>query len=339
MTAIQLRGLAKQFDGHQAVSALDLQIKSGSLFALLGPSGCGKTTLLRMLAGLEQQDSGQIFFDDHDISQVPAEKRRIGMVFQHYALFPHMNVSANVAYGLQTLGMQREAISNKVKEALELVGLQGKEQRSAAALSGGEQQRVALARAIVIKPQVLLFDEPLSNLDARLRIDTRQAIRRLVNTLGITSVFVTHDQEEALSIADEMAVMRDGQILQQGTPRDCYRLPRTPFVGKFLGRANIFKIDDALRQQLQHIKQVQPEHRSLLIRPEHFRLCDAQDALFSGTLQQVEFQGAWQRLHIDGDHYQLEVCLSADHEIPESGTQIYVQADAAQMIVFNDEAS
>ncbi len=333
MTAITIRGIAKRFEDHQAVAPLDLTISSGSLFTLLGPSGCGKTTLLRMIAGLEQQDQGSILFGEQDISLLPAEHRRIGMVFQHYALFPHMNVFKNVAYGLHGHGLSTTEVHDKVMRALGLLGLTNKAERATPDLSGGEQQRVALARAIVIEPAVLLFDEPLSNLDARLRIDTRQAIRRLVHDLNITSIFVTHDQEEALSIADEMAIMRNGHVLQQGTPQQCYQQPQNSFVGNFLGRANIIPLDDDVRRAVPGVSE---NDVSILVRPEHLHICDANESILNGALRLVEFQGIVHRLHLQNDNYRLEVTVSTDEELPEIGQHVYVRA-AQQHIRFFDK--
>ncbi len=335
MTSIRLQQIAKRFDSHQAVAPLDLTIQSGSLFALLGPSGCGKTTLLRMIAGLEQQDQGQIFFDDVDVSQQFAEQRRIGMVFQHYALFPHMTVAENVAFGLKTQGVAKALLRDKVEQALRTVDLAHKIDHACPALSGGEQQRVALARAIVIEPAVLLFDEPLSNLDARLRIETRQAIRQLVQHLNITSIFVTHDQEEALSIADEMAVMRDGKVLQQGSPENCYRQPRSSFVGNFLGRANIFTDLSALKNAFPE-RLANATSNEVLIRPEHLSLCTAEQAVLSGKLVLREFQGAQQRLHIQTPNSGLiEVTLGSNIDCPAVDETVFLSCHADQLICFD----
>ena len=323
MTQIHISGIHKQFDGHPALNDVSLSIESGSLFALLGPSGCGKSTLLRIIAGLEQADSGTIQFDNEPINDVPAEKRQIGIVFQHYALFPHMTVFQNVAFGLRAQGTAADHINNRVEQALALVGLQDKQQRKTPALSGGEQQRVALARAIVIQPRVLLFDEPLSNLDARLRIETRHAIRSLVRELGITSIFVTHDQEEALSLADEMAVMRDGQILQHGSPESCYHESANEFVGRFLGRANIVNCTTEIRQYCnldQHVQQ-------LLIRPEHVSFSDGHGQ-FHGRIVDQEFQGAQRRVYVDcADVGVLELMIDSTLPVPLIGTDVSLTFD------------
>jgi len=222
-----------------AVNEVDLDVRPGELMTLLGPSGCGKTTTLRMVAGFQEPSAGSIFIGERDVTKVPANGRDIGFVFQNYALFPHMNIFENVAYGLRVRRKAEAEIRESVTSVLALVGLAGYGERSPAELSGGQQQRVALARAIVIKPRVLLFDEPLSNLDAKLRVEMRSEILSLQKRLGITTLYVTHDQEEAMAISDRIAVMKDGRIAQQGTAAELYRRPASTFVASFIGRANI----------------------------------------------------------------------------------------------------
>jgi ABC-type Fe3+/spermidine/putrescine transport system ATPase subunit len=222
-----------------AVNEVDLDVEPGELMTLLGPSGCGKTTTLRMVAGFQKPSSGRIFIGERDVTNVPANGRDIGFVFQNYALFPHMNIFENVAYGLRVRRKTKAEIRESVTAVLALVGLTGHGDRSPAELSGGQQQRVALARAIVIEPRVLLFDEPLSNLDATLRVEMRGEIQSLQKRLGITTLYVTHDQEEAMAISDRIAVMKDGRIAQMGTAADLYLRPASTFVAGFIGRANI----------------------------------------------------------------------------------------------------
>ena len=216
-----------------------LDVAPGEFLTLLGPSGCGKTTTLRMIAGFEPPDAGQIRFGGQDVTGLPANQRNIGFVFQNYALFPHLSVFENVAYGLRVRGESTGAIAARVADVLALVGLAGYEQQFSGQLSGGEQQRVALARAIVIAPRVLLFDEPLSNLDAKLRVEMRQEIRSLQRRLAITTVYVTHDQEEAMAVSDRIAVMNEGSVVQDGTAEDLYHRPASEFVARFVGRVNL----------------------------------------------------------------------------------------------------
>ncbi|MBO0904839.1 ABC transporter ATP-binding protein [Jiella sonneratiae] len=245
MTTQDLRGsvsfdaVRKDFGAHVAIRSLSLTIRPGTLVTLLGPSGCGKTTTLRMLAGLEQPTSGRILIGGRDVTVLPANERDVSMVFQSYALFPHMSVAENVAYGLRSSGLGRKPAAEKAEHGLELVGLAGYGGRLPSELSGGQQQRVAVARALVLEPQVLLLDEPLSNLDARLRRRVRTEIRELQQRLGFTAVYVTHDQEEALAVSDEIVVMRDGEVAQIGSPRDLYEEPASDFIADFIGEANV----------------------------------------------------------------------------------------------------
>jgi iron(III) transport system ATP-binding protein len=245
---ITIEGLVKRFGSTVAVDHLDLTIAPGQLYFLLGPSGCGKTTLLRMIAGLTEPSGGRIRFGDRDVTRVAPNKRNAGMVFQSYALWPHMSVRQNVAFGLKVRKVPREQRDEKVDQALAAVRMSQYAERKPAQLSGGQQQRVALARALVIEPEVLLLDEPLSNLDAALRLEMRHEIRRLCTQTGITTVYVTHDQAEALSMADSMAVLRDGKIEQIGPPRALYERPDSRFVAGFLGETNILPATVGARQ-------------------------------------------------------------------------------------------
>ncbi len=221
-----------------AVDDVHLEVQPGELLTLLGPSGCGKTTTLRMVAGFEKPTGGRILFGKEDVTGLMVNQRNLGFVFQNYALFPHLSIFENVAYGLRVQSLGAAAIESAVQEVLQMVGLEGYEHQFPNQLSGGEQQRVALARAIVVRPQVLLFDEPLSNLDAKLRVHTRSEIRNLQKTLHITSIYVTHDQEEAMAISDRIAVMNHGRIVQVGSAEELYYHPRTDFVARFIGRIN-----------------------------------------------------------------------------------------------------
>ena len=233
-----IKDAIKYYGDFKALNGVSLTINEGEFFTLLGPSGCGKTTLLRMIAGFNSIEGGEFCFGDNLINDVPAHKRDIGMVFQNYAIFPHLNVEENVAYGLKARNVPKEEIKKRVTEALELVKISHLADRKPNELSGGQQQRVALARAFVIEPSVLLMDEPLSNLDAKLRVEMRTVIKKLQKRLGITTIYVTHDQEEALAISDRIAVMKDGNIMQIGTPSEIYAKPENPFVAGFIGVSN-----------------------------------------------------------------------------------------------------
>jgi len=239
MTTIRMEGLVKRYGTVEAVRGIDLTIESGELFFLLGPSGCGKTTLLRMLAGFLEPSAGRLFFDDRDVTHLPANKREAGMVFQSYALWPHMSVRQNVGYGLEIRKVSSAERARRVDAALEAVQMGSLADRRPNELSGGQQQRGALARALGVEPSVVLLDEPLSNLDARLRQSMRSEIRRICKDHGLTGVYVTHDQEEALSMADRIALLRDGRIQQCGTPESLYGRPETRFTAEFLGDTNL----------------------------------------------------------------------------------------------------
>ncbi|MBX9399058.1 ABC transporter ATP-binding protein [Streptomyces sp. TRM72054] len=232
---VEFRGLRREFGSTVALDGLDLTVRPGEFLALLGPSGCGKTTALRMLAGFEHPDSGAVLVDGHDVTGVPAHRRDAGMVFQSYSLFPHLNALDNVAFGLRMRKVRTSERRSRAAELLELVGLADKGERFPHQLSGGQQQRIALARALALRPRVLLLDEPLSALDAKVRLSLREEIRRLQQELGITTLFVTHDQEEALSVADRVAVMRAGQLEQCAEPAELYGRPATAFVAEFVG--------------------------------------------------------------------------------------------------------
>jgi ABC-type Fe3+/spermidine/putrescine transport system ATPase subunit len=236
---IEIHGVVKRFGAVTAVDSVDLTVADGELFTLLGPSGCGKTTLLRLLAGFYQPDAGTIRFGDRVVNGLPPYERRIGMVFQNYALWPHMTVKDNICYGLRVRRLPAAEVQARLHEGLRKVNLLGFESRYPGQLSGGQQQRVALARALVLNPDILLLDEPLSNLDAKIRIQVRAEIRRLQQELRITTIYVTHDQEEALSLSDRVAVMRDGRVLQVGPPKELYERPRTRFVADFVGTNNL----------------------------------------------------------------------------------------------------
>ena len=238
-----IKDAVKRYGDFTALNGVSLNIKEGEFFTLLGPSGCGKTTLLRMIAGFNSIEGGDFYFGEKRINDVAAHKRDIGMVFQNYAIFPHLTVKENVAYGLKARKVGKKEMDERVAEALKLVQIEHLADRKPNELSGGQQQRVALARAFVIEPSVLLMDEPLSNLDAKLRVQMRTVIKKLQRRLGITTIYVTHDQEEALAISDRIAVMKDGDIMQIGTPNEIYAKPQNPFVAGFIGVSNFLDCD------------------------------------------------------------------------------------------------
>ncbi|MCD8481307.1 MAG: ABC transporter ATP-binding protein [Verrucomicrobia bacterium] len=241
MISVSVRGVVKRFGDTVALNSVNVEIEPGELFFLLGPSGCGKTTLLRCLAGFYIPEGGAVYFGDDDVTRLEPHKRNTGMMFQSYALWPHMTVAENVAFGLEQRKVGKAEIQQRVKEALESVQMGSYASRKPNQLSGGQQQRIALARALVIRPRCLLLDEPLSNLDAKLRLEMRSEIRRVCKEFKLTTIYVTHDQKEALSIADRMAVLESGNILQVGTPQQIYKRPRTRFVADFIGETNFIR--------------------------------------------------------------------------------------------------
>jgi putative spermidine/putrescine transport system ATP-binding protein len=296
------------FGNHVAVEDFSLAVEQGEFVSFLGPSGCGKTTSLRMVAGFEMPTSGAIRISGQDVTYVPTAKRRIGMVFQAYALFPNMTVARNVAFGLRVAGMAKPDIDRRVAEMLDLVKLAALAGRYPAQLSGGQQQRVALARALAPRPRILLLDEPLSALDAQIRVEMRAEIRALQRTLGITTIFVTHDQEEALSLSDRIVVVSAGRIEQVGTPLEIYNAPRTRFVAGFVGTTNVLtaRVVDAATGEIEIDGQAIHAGRSLngaaslavALRPEALRLGDALSCRLSGTVEEVAFLGPIVRVRV-----------------------------------------
>ena len=304
MAHLEITQLTKRYGAFVALEQIDLAVERGEFLVLLGPSGCGKTTLLRAIAGLERQDSGRIVHAGRDISQLSPALRDYGIVFQSYALFPNLSVADNVAYGLNSRRADRRLIHNRVEEMLELVGLPGSQPKYPAQLSGGQQQRVALARALATSPDLLLLDEPLSALDAIERVRLRSEIRSLQNRLGVTTIMVTHDQEEALAMADRIVVMRGGRIQQIGGPQEIYRAPGNDFVADFIGRGNLL---DATGVGPQHVRigdlllrcaapAGEGSHQRFYVRPEDIRLHDTLDQgenSFYAHVVKCEFLGAY----------------------------------------------
>ena len=314
MSFLSITNAIKTFGANTVVKGFDLSVEKGEFVSFLGPSGCGKTTVLRMIAGFERPTSGKIIIDGRDVTDLAPNKRRIGMVFQAYALFPNMNVFGNIAFGLKIAGLDKGQIETRVHEMLGLIGLDHLAERYPYEMSGGQQQRVALARALAPKPQVLLLDEPLSALDAKIRVSLREEIRAIQRQLGITTVFVTHDQEEAMSISDRIVVMNGGRADQIGTPSEIYNRPKTRFVAGFVGTLNVLKgqVDPLVPHQVmvggQTIRLAKPVENpgadgvvSLALRPEALSLTpsDTRDATFQGVVRSVNFMGSVIRIRMD----------------------------------------
>ena len=313
--AIDISGVNLSYGTTRVLKNVDLAIRPGELFAFLGPSGCGKTTLLRLIAGFAQSQTGQVRLDGQDVASLPPWKRDVGMVFQSYALWPHMTVAQNVAFGLEERRRPRAEIEAKVAQALELVGLSELAQRRPAQLSGGQQQRVALARTIAIEPKVLLLDEPLSNLDAKMRVSVRRELRALQQRLGLTTIFVTHDQEEANTICDRIAVMEAGVIQQIGTPMELYERPANLFVANFLGTANILGADAGIAV---------PAGQRLVFRPQHAILAPVDGATMNGPVTNREFLGATVRygVRIGGGEVLVDAPFQSGGELREVGEMV-----------------
>ncbi len=308
---IELKNITKAFGQHIALQELNLAVNNGEFLTILGPSGCGKTTLLRLMGGFEQPDSGHIFIDGYDITNLPPEERLVNTVFQSYALFPHMTIFNNVAFGLKCNGIDKNEIKERVEETLKIVSLEKYSERKPNELSGGQKQRVAIARAIVNRPRVLLLDEPLSALDYKLRKKMQIELKQLQRRLGLTFIFITHDQEEALSMSDRVVIMNDGKILQSGTPRDIYEEPNSLFAAEFIGEANVFdaivtestKQNTTLKVQNKTITFPEPkqfkagEKVHLIVRPEDLRVWTEKevkntDDMLPGQVEQVIYKGS-----------------------------------------------
>ena len=318
MAYLDVASLSKRFGSTIAADGVSLSVPRGEVLALLGPSGSGKTTVLRLLAGFESPDAGAITLEGEDVTAVPPARRRFGMVFQHYALFPHLDVGGNVAFGLAEVAKGRDGralVERRVADALALVGLAGFARRKVQELSGGQQQRVALARALAPEPRVLLLDEPLSNLDPALRERTRRELRRLIARVGITTIFVTHEQEEAFDLGDRIAVLHDGRLEQVGTPDEVYERPATLFVATFVGRANVLR-DAAARAFGGRAGEV------AVVRPERLRFGDGG---VPGTVRERRYTGAAAFFLVEGDHGERFEVL-ADPGAATVGQRVYVEA-------------
>lgn len=304
---IKLENVSKAYEELTVLDNLTLDIKKNEFLTLLGPSGCGKTTTLKIIAGFEYADNGKVLFENKDMNELPPYERQINTVFQKYALFPHMNIYENIAFGLKIKKMPKNEIDKKVKEMLKLVALEGFENRSIESLSGGQQQRIAIARALVNEPKVLLLDEPLGALDLKLRQEMQTELKKIQQKLGITFVFVTHDQEEALTMSDTIIVMNKGKIQQMGTPEDIYNEPKNAFVARFIGESNItdgIMIEDFKAKFCGRVFQCvdkgfeKDEEIDVVIRPEDIRIVHRDEGYLKGIVKSTRFKGV---------HYELEV--------------------------------
>ncbi len=355
---IKVNNAVKRYGNNTVVKDLSVDIKEGEFFTLLGPSGCGKTTLLRMIAGFNSIEGGDFYFNENRINDMDPANRNIGMVFQNYAIFPHLTVYENVAFGLKNRKMSKEKIDELVSNMLNVMQIYEYKDRMPEKLSGGQQQRVALARAVVIEPNVLLMDEPLSNLDAKLRVEMRTAIKEIQQKIGITTVYVTHDQEEAMSVSDRIAVMRDGVIEHIGTPQNIYQRPNNKFVATFIGRSNIVKgklkveankivVDfgdnDLITYDKNHfINDVETQDVSISIRPEEYIISkDTKDKLLSGIVRSTVFLGLNTHYVVELDSG-IEVDVVTESSIKgvyQAGERVYLNVKAEKVNIFTEDGS
>lgn len=321
---IELKNISKNFEDQQVLKGIDLNIYENEFLTLLGPSGCGKTTLLRIIGGFEEPSNGQLIFDGKDISKVPPYKREVNTVFQKYALFPFLNVADNIAFGLNLKKMDKDVIEKKVSRMLELVGLKGFEKRDVTLLSGGQQQRVAIARALVNEPKVLLLDEPLGALDAKLRKDMQTELKKIQKEVGITFIFVTHDQEEALSMSDTIVVLNDGVIQQIGTPMDIYNEPQNRFVAEFIGESNIIE-GNMIKDCLVNFDGIDwecvdkgfkdNEDIEVVLRPEDMDVVEPEAGKVSGIIISKVFMGVHYEYLVETKNRNYKVHTTENYEI------------------------
>ena len=348
MSRISIKDAVKRYGNNTVIPDLTLEIGDGELFTLLGPSGCGKTTLLRMIAGFNSIEGGDICFNEKRINDMDPSKRNIGMVFQNYAIFPNLSVRENVAFGLKNRKLDKADIKKKTDEFLNLMQIMQYADRMPNQLSGGQQQRIALARALVISPDVLLMDEPLSNLDAKLRVEMRSVIRHTQKNVGITTVYVTHDQEEAMAISDRIAVMKDGVIQHVGTPRDIYQRPKNVFVATFIGRTNIvhahiedgvLAFADGYHEQIDALAGAGEQDVQCSIRPEEFVICQEGTEGIRGTVQECTYLGLNTHYTIDtdeGDSVEI-VEESTIGEGLKKGEKVLLKVKKEKINVFNKD--
>lgn len=346
--SVKIEGATKVYGDFKACDHISLDIKEGEFFTLLGPSGCGKTTLLRMIAGFNHIDEGKIYFNDKCINNIAADKRNTGMVFQNYAIFPHMTVADNVAYGLKARKIKGTELTERTMEAMKMMEIDNLKDRMPSQLSGGQQQRVALARAIVIHPDVLLMDEPLCNLDAKLRVTMRTNIKKIQRQLNITTIYVTHDQEEALSISDRIAVIHDGKVEQLGGPKEIYTKPNNMFVANFIGTSNFLGGTAengevsvlGMKKIAMNIDKTFKGNIKVAVRPEFATLADAAPDEITGTITLSTFLGDFMNYEIQVDGGPLieinEYTEKLDH-IREAGERVSISLMAGRISVFDAE--
>lgn len=351
---IKYKNIIKKYGDLVVIPGLSLDVKEGEFFTLLGPSGCGKTTLLRMTAGFNSIEGGEIYFDENMVNDLAPDKRNIGMVFQNYAIFPHLSVKKNIAFGLENRKVPKEDIAKRVDDIMKIVQIEQYKDRLPEKLSGGQQQRVALARAIVIQPDVLLMDEPLSNLDAKLRVELRNAIKEIQNKIGITTVYVTHDQEEAMAVSDRIAVMKDGVIQHLGTPQNIYHRPANLFVSTFIGRSNILdgeieRSGDSVVLRMEEGYEVSMDNVELKllpadkvktkvsIRPEEFIISERKKGI-RGIVVSSMFLGLNTNYFVElKDGTRVEIIQeSSMANIIEEGTEVHLELRTEKINLFDE---
>lgn len=337
---LELKNITLSFDGEKILDDISLEISDKEFVTLLGPSGCGKTTTLRIIAGFLQPDSGNVFFDGEIINSLPANKRNVNTIFQRYALFPHLNVYDNIAFGLKVKKVPKQEIKKRVSEMLKLVNLEGFEKRSISKLSGGQQQRVAIARAVINKPKILLLDEPLAALDLKLRKDMQTELKNIQKQLGITFIFVTHDQEEALSMSDKVVVMNEGKIQHIGTPKDVYNEPVNAFVADFIGESNIIdgimlddfkvKIEGVELQCLDKGFNVN-EEVDVVIRPEDVDIVHPEKGLITGEVTSVTFLGVHYEIIVDVNGFKWMIQTTDESKVGDK-VGLLIEPDAIHIM-------
>ena len=340
MASVKISNVTKSYSQQQVIHGIDLDIADGEFVVFVGPSGCGKSTLLRMIAGLEEISSGEIEIGGLVVNEVAPAKRGVAMVFQTYALYPHMNVYKNMAFGLKQAKTPKDEIDRRVRAAAEVLNITEYLDRQPRALSGGQRQRVAIGRAIVREPEVFLFDEPLSNLDAALRVQTRLEIARLHQRLGATMVYVTHDQVEAMTLADKIVVLRDGRVEQVGSPMELYETPANTFVARFIGspQMNFFTQSDLSASAPETLRALGPD-TTLGIRPEHLRVCSAGECLVEAKLELVEHLGEYALAHMVAANGVEFIAKLEEAPASAKGDAMYFTADPARMHMFGSDGS